>query len=259
MTWKLQGAFHQPSNYQTFYNPLQKDGWDVHVPLLPTCNNALPMDVRSYNNDKTVIRNLVESLVQKGRYPIVVMHSYGGAPGSDALKGLSARERASVGDSGGVIHLIFVCAYLFQVGESATSLIERFNPELMKDPGEINYVYDNGTMKPKNPAQTMYNALPPGDARVKKSIDLLEPFAAAAFYAQTTYTAWSNIHTTYMNTSDDLALPGKYQDFMLEQAQGKTNMAFDTKYVGKGHSPFLTNPSIIINYVEFLWRMFSVH
>lgn len=238
---------------------MQKFDWDIYVPLLPTCNNAMEMKDRTYDNDKVVIRNLVQDLVQRGRYPIVVMHSYGGAPGSDALEGLSHRERRGLGQAGGVWHLIFVCAYMFTEGESGLQLLERFNPELLKDAGAINEVYPNGTMKPKFPEQTMFNALPPNSPLVNDSMNQLVPFAASAFAAPTTYTAWSTIPTTYMNTSDDYALPDTYQTVMIQQAKNETRTAFDVRYAGKGHSPFLTEPSTIKDTIESVWNIHLYH
>ena len=64
----------------------------------------------------------------------MLLHSYGGAVGTEAVKGLWASERASKGLSGGVIHLIYMCGFMLQVGESVggASL-----PRPIPDPVEI--------------------------------------------------------------------------------------------------------------------------
>ena len=46
-------------------------------------------------------------------YPIVLlMHSYGGIVGSNALKDLSLIERKRAGPPGGVVHLIYMVAFI---------------------------------------------------------------------------------------------------------------------------------------------------
>lgn len=46
------------------------------------------------------------------------MHSYGGLPGATAAKGLSKSERKAAGKPGGIIGLIFICAFIAKDGQS---------------------------------------------------------------------------------------------------------------------------------------------
>ena len=48
----------------------------------------------------------------------MLLHSYRGAVGTEAVEGLSMSERATKGFHGGVIHLIYMCSFMLQVGES---------------------------------------------------------------------------------------------------------------------------------------------
>ncbi|KAL0019851.1 hypothetical protein WJX79_008587 [Trebouxia sp. C0005] len=45
------------------------------------------------------------------------MHSYGGCPGAAAAQGLSAKDRAADGKTGGIIGLIFIAAFLLHQGD----------------------------------------------------------------------------------------------------------------------------------------------
>jgi hypothetical protein len=47
----------------------------------------------------------------------VVMHSYGGIPGSDAMKGLGRAERSGKGLKGGVVALVYICAWMLPEGK----------------------------------------------------------------------------------------------------------------------------------------------
>lgn len=53
---------------------------------------------------------------------VVVMHSYGGLVGSEAIPpGLTFLDRKKRGLKGGVIHLFFFAAFLLEVGQSVLS------------------------------------------------------------------------------------------------------------------------------------------
>lgn len=49
-------------------------------------------------------------LIEDGKDIVVLMHSYGGMYGSQAVQGLSKKEREQAGKKGGVIALIYVSA-----------------------------------------------------------------------------------------------------------------------------------------------------
>lgn len=63
--------------------------------------------------DTELVRGYVEILVDAGRNVIAIMHSYGGAVGTNALCGLSLNDRTQKALSGGVSHLIYLCALHF--------------------------------------------------------------------------------------------------------------------------------------------------
>lgn len=66
--------------------------------------------------DTRAIRNSVSHLVEAGHDVIVVLHSYAGVPGGDALQGLGKTERAQRGLRGGVLRIVFVMAWIVQEG-----------------------------------------------------------------------------------------------------------------------------------------------
>lgn len=66
---------------------------------------------------------------------IMLLHSCGGAVGTEAVKYLSKTERFSNGLSGGVVHLIYMCAFMLQPGESvgSASLLRPEGEHIEKD------------------------------------------------------------------------------------------------------------------------------
>ncbi|KAL8898218.1 MAG: hypothetical protein Q9207_006817 [Kuettlingeria erythrocarpa] len=113
----VHGAWHVPKHYTDFIARLQHAGFEVFCPLLPTCDESKRPNGDLYA-DAQVVRNLFISLIEQSRDVVVILHSYGGAVGAEAIKGLLMRERAAEGLQGGVTHLIYMCGFMLQVGES---------------------------------------------------------------------------------------------------------------------------------------------
>lgn len=112
----VHGAWHVPEHYSDFIQHLQHAGFEVFCPRLPTCDEAKRPTADMFA-DAQVVRDQVISLIDKSREVIMLLHSYGGAVGTEAAKGLSASERATRGLKGGVVHLIYMCGFMLQVGE----------------------------------------------------------------------------------------------------------------------------------------------
>lgn len=51
------------------------------------------------------------------------MHSYGGIPGTESVKGLARKDLAAQGRKGGVISLIYQSAFLVPAGASVESFL----------------------------------------------------------------------------------------------------------------------------------------
>lgn len=55
----------------------------------------------------------------------MLMHSYGGAVGTDAMEGLKLPTRQAQGKAGGVIHLLYLCPYILPPGGSVWDVVEQ--------------------------------------------------------------------------------------------------------------------------------------
>ena len=110
------GACQTPLFYHPLADALKKAGFAVEIVATPSVG-ASP-GLKTYDDDVLAVRNITSAIVEKGGDVIVLMHSYGGLPGSAALRGLGKEERAKEGRSGGVIRLVYVCAYALREGES---------------------------------------------------------------------------------------------------------------------------------------------
>ena len=109
-------ACQTPAHYQPFALALQNTNFTVAVVSLPSVG-ASPA-LQTFDEDVAAVRNVVSGLVDDGAEVLVLMHSYGGLPGSAAMRGLGASERAGEGKVGGVKRLVYVTSYALRKGEA---------------------------------------------------------------------------------------------------------------------------------------------
>lgn len=128
------GAWHPASCYDILLPYLQNAGYETLALTLPSVSADPP--VPSIDPDVEHIRNNVEPLLQQGKDVVAVFHSYGGVPGSSAMKGFSKPDRKAQGQPGGVTALVYLCSWMIAEG---TTMVEngggrggKRGPETMK-------------------------------------------------------------------------------------------------------------------------------
>lgn len=106
----IHGAWHTPATW----NPLRSALDSSSYPTLPSSNSL----VSSHHNDIAIIRHELERLIlSESKQVILVCHSYGGMVGSGAVTGLEAYRRKAEEKKGGVVHCLFLCAFLVPIGK----------------------------------------------------------------------------------------------------------------------------------------------
>jgi dienelactone hydrolase len=121
----IHGAWHVPQSYDNLVGALECQGYEVHVPRLPSINGARPPNADLFS-DSLLIRCSVESLVRAGRVVVALMHSYGGQAGSNALYGLGVETRLAQGLPGGVSQLIYMAGYAVPEGTEMMDKVREF-------------------------------------------------------------------------------------------------------------------------------------
>ena len=189
----VHGAWHVPEHYSDFIQNLQYAGFEVFCPRLPTCDEAKRHTADMFA-DAQVVRHQVISLMDQSREVIMLLHSYGGAVGAKAAKGLSGSERAKRGLKGEVVHLIYMCAFMLQVGECVGGAsLPRPDPDPVK-----NDAATSTTFICEPPIALFYPDVEP--ERAKRVERLLTPQSGKAMTDAVTYPAWQHIPTTYLKT-----------------------------------------------------------
>lgn len=118
----VQGSFQTPLVYKLLSDGLEARGYSTSHPGLPSCSNTENPDFPSKTliDDTEAVRNAVKHLVEHEKKTIVVvMHSYGGLVGSNAIdEELNIAHRRSAGLAGGVLHLFYFAAFVLDKQQS---------------------------------------------------------------------------------------------------------------------------------------------
>lgn len=239
----VHGTWHTPAHYKAFTTALEATGLEVYCPLLPTCNGSRPPD-SSFCDDVATIRSLVMSLVQSGKRILLIMHSYGGVVGSSALDGLSLSQRSAEGLLGGVVNLIYACAYILPVGSSMASVVREVGYlEIMEQAINID---DTGTWALNDPAPLLYGDLSPEVSA--KNVSMLVRTPKKILYEEAKSEPWREISTTYVFTEKDGTCLPVYQKSMIEKVQAES-VELRVIYLDCGHTPFLSRTQEIMREV----------
>ncbi|KAI9663703.1 MAG: hypothetical protein M1821_007193 [Bathelium mastoideum] len=238
----VHGAWHVPGHYAAFIKQLENAGFEVVCPLLPTCDGSKRLTANLFS-DVEEVRREVTSLVTRSREVVMLLHSYGGAVGAEAVKGLSIHERATGGQSGGIIRLIYMCGFMLQEGESVggASL-----PRPVPDPVEL----DNETRTTflcEDPVQLFYADLDPVLAKEMEA--LLVRQSASAMVDQVTYAPWRHIPTTYLRATKDNILFLEWQDRQIKAVRDAgVDVTIET--YDSSHSLFSSVPEKMIGAIK---------
>ncbi|KAF3033230.1 hypothetical protein E8E11_001691 [Didymella keratinophila] len=106
----IPGSFLHSSHYTPTLQPLIDAGISIHVLDPPCYHTKKPGPPPTMYDDAFFIAKFVEGLADQGEEVVLVSHSYGGTPASEAVKELSVTERRKSGKKGGVVMLAFVTA-----------------------------------------------------------------------------------------------------------------------------------------------------
>lgn len=108
------GAWHTPNGYKALIDALERLEFPVSPVFLPSVDSN-PTQT-SWDPDVTAVRSAVVAAADKGSDVYILMHSYGGFPGSEAAQGLDKASRAREGKKGGIAKMIYMTAFAVPEG-----------------------------------------------------------------------------------------------------------------------------------------------
>jgi pimeloyl-ACP methyl ester carboxylesterase len=118
----IHGLSHSPAHFAPIINLFSKAGYETVCPQNPTFDSQPPF--KNFLDDVAALSTELTKLVEVNEKDvIVIMHSYGGIVGTQAItEVLSKAWREKEGKKGGVVRLLYLCAYVMGMGQSASSL-----------------------------------------------------------------------------------------------------------------------------------------
>lgn len=138
------GSFVAPVlGYQPIFDHVTREGYEIkglHPPsvgIAPRMGREGPAP--SMFEDAAFIAKEAEILADQGKDVIVIGHSYGGVPVTQAPKGLSKEERKAEGKPGGIVRLAFMTCLVPALGQSARDVLSQGPKE-----NQVNIVPDVG-------------------------------------------------------------------------------------------------------------------
>ncbi|EXJ60461.1 hypothetical protein A1O7_04614 [Cladophialophora yegresii CBS 114405] len=224
------GAWHDPNGFHLVTAELQAAGYETRGVDLASVGAQTPL--KDFWPDVEAIRQVLKPLADGGKDVVVVVHSYGGVIGCEAVQGFVKSEREKEGKKGGVSHIYFCCAFALPEG---VSLMDALNNQPLPW-FRLNEAQDSVT--PATPIETFYNDV----KEPEKYVNMLKPHSYLTFASKVTYAGWKHVSCTYLLCEKDEAIPIHAQKGMVEAAQqAGADMKVET--IDASHSPFLSMPA----------------
>ncbi|KXH35605.1 hypothetical protein CSAL01_02828 [Colletotrichum salicis] len=228
------GAWHKETCYSPAQELLESRGYPVEAVEYPSVGAEPP--TKGLTDDANAVRAVLQRLADEGKEIVLVVHSYGGLVGANAVEGLGYKQRAKEGKKGGVITFVYLTAFVVPKGKCIREMLGGQFLPWMKFEG--NYVYA------QTPEEIFYHDVAP-EIRAK-AIEQLQHQSAQVFDDVVTYEPWHEIDSMFFFCDEDKAIPLAVQQGMATLL-GPTAITFSSK---ASHSPFLSQPGDVAEGLE---------
>ncbi|KAJ4319197.1 hypothetical protein N0V84_006479 [Fusarium piperis] len=220
------GAAHDPWAFDLVRSALSKKGFPTSVVTLATVGSPDPS--LGLKDDIAAVRAELQRLIDAGNEVIVVAHSYGGIPVSNAVDGLKHDGKAGP-RNGDVIMILYLTAWAIPVG---SKLLDFAGDELSSH-WNIQGDYASAV----DPINTFYADVNP--ALANKAVSLLRTQNVQAILGTSSFAPWTNgFEVGYIFAENDVAIPLAVQEGMASEFPADSF----TASLPSSHSPFLSMP-----------------
>ncbi|KAL4947987.1 Alpha/beta hydrolase fold-1 [Aspergillus filifer] len=216
------GAWHTPTTFDLLLPPLHAAGYPTISVHLPSIGAIGPV---KYADDVSSIRKVVAGLVEMGQEVVVVAHSYGGCPSTDAVAGLGRKYR-TLNLVGGVTQIVYIAGLVPTKGNCGGPWMEITDAEV-----------GGGLTTIANPEECFYHDLPPELAKYHAS--LLRAHYTPTSSEPLEYEAYRDIPAAYIYCRDDRAFPLQRQKKVVEAIGVRRTISLTSRISG---FPFGTPP-----------------
>lgn len=228
------GSFSTTPPYDVLIKAFNASGYSARVVGLLSANDGTRLPPATMQDDAAEIRSAVQSILDDPQHPrnvVVIGHSYGGLPATEAVKGFSRADRAGEGKNTGVVALVYIAAFIPDEGQCLRDLQSKDVPEEFKHPSPGIYY---PVMAPEF-APWVYNDV--ADPEEQKRLHAtFTRHSADSFDGKVSYAAWKDIPSLQVLPSMDIVIPVEIQQAMFETAKAAApGKITQVRYEGAGH------------------------
>ncbi|KAI0421083.1 Alpha/beta hydrolase fold-1 [Xylaria grammica] len=247
----IPGSFALPEYYKGIVDGVVANGLEIHALHLPSVgtgpNEGREGDVLpTLYDDAAHIAEEITRLADNGEDVILVTHSYGGAPGTQSVKGLAKKAREAEGKPGGLIRLAYLTSLVPSVGQTAAGVLadvpEEQRSEMQVD--EKGWLYHTNY---KTSAALSFSDIPPeeGEAWAAK----FTRHSSASFNTPLTYAGYRDVPVSYLLCEDDLVIPKDVQEAEIAMIERESGNKVHVTSIKSGHIPILSMPQEVISWI----------
>ncbi|MEU1222940.1 alpha/beta fold hydrolase [Streptomyces microflavus] len=212
----VHGLYHRPEHFAPVADGLRAEGVEVVVPELHRGSLAA---------DTAAVQAAVDALQEP---PLLLGHSYGGS----VITGVR-----------GARHLVYVAAFVPDVGESAATL-GGASPRLRAAIEPATGGPEGTTLlHPGRAAEVLYGVCP--EPLAARAVGLLRAQAPGCGRGVPEHHSWKRTPSTYVVCAGDRAIDPALQRTMAARCTGVREWR-------TGHSPFVSRPALVVELVREL-------
>ena len=137
----VHGAWHTAACMRPLQDELERLDFPTLAITMPSCCSSEPKSESAQKDADSIRTKAIEPLLAKDAYIVLLLHSYGGIPGSGAVDdAMSVQERAGKGLKGGILGLIYMSALIVPANMSIPELSGGHAPFVVLD-GMVRHEY----------------------------------------------------------------------------------------------------------------------
>ncbi|KAJ5692705.1 hypothetical protein N7462_002128 [Penicillium macrosclerotiorum] len=220
------GLWEGPTVFGPISTQLAIQGFSAEIAELPSTGTVSPGNP-SYKDDVQAVRSHIQRLIQNDDL-LLVLHSAGGFIGSEAMEGLSKKDRESQGHKHGVVGILFIAGAVFPEGFQHQPL------PFARIEGGASYC--------ANPAVIFFNDLT--EEERKKWVQVMKTQPAEGWDDVISYTGWKDVPSVYLICENDQLLPVPLQEQLAALANSRVERC------SAGHLAQLSQPGRVIEVIQ---------
>ncbi|KAK5944361.1 hypothetical protein PMZ80_003642 [Knufia obscura] len=257
------GSFTPPEFYSAVSRQLITNGFDnvSQCQLLSACpKHDQKRPTAKLEDDALYIREVIWAYLTQGKDVVLVMNSYGGLPGTEAIKDLPSRsslaaEMVTDVRKGAVVGMIYLSSFLPYPGDSLRSMMgdNLFEPlksgapgQYMELPGESGPgIFSDWTAEGK-------------EEEVKYWFERMITHSSDSFDGKVTHDLWKegafDGKAMYIVGENDMVVPPALADKMIEKVwtEAGQKKLMVKRVEGGGHCMHVTRPNVVVGAIEDL-------